>query len=230
MQISIRHKYVMFDVPKSASTSINFALRHISDCVLDGPGGIKHTSVADYERYLEPYLQNRSGVDVGSLNRLAVVREPLDMLASYYKYLRRPGVENAGHRDNFRHTCDISFDQFLEHVCNEGLRRRVVLRPSTFLLNADGKFGVDLLFSFARLGDLAAYLSSITGHEIKLPMKNVSAPDDVWCASQGLMNQVRSVFENDFILYDAIMQRPAGEPLRVRDHEITEIRQSELDS
>ena len=63
----------MFDVPKSASTSINFALRHVPECILDGNGGVKHMTVADYEEYFEPFLKKRSGLDAFSIfERIAV--------------------------------------------------------------------------------------------------------------------------------------------------------------
>lgn len=221
MQISFRHKYVMFDVPKSASTSINIALKPVSECILDGAGGVKHMTVADYEEYLEPFLKKRWGQDPHTLERIAVVREPFDMLASYYKYLRRPGVEDVDHWDHYRNTCDISFAEFLKGVCKGHGRRRAVTRPSTFIQNSEGKVGIDLLFSFKRLDDLARYLSSKIGKEIQIPVKNVSVQQDVGSVDQGLLDQVRDMFENDFILYEAIMQRPKGDPLRIRHGEIT---------
>ena len=225
MRISFRHKYVMFDVPKSASTSINFALRHVSECILDGNGGVKHMTVADYEEYLEPFLKKRSGLDANILERIAVVREPFDMLASYYKYLRRSGVEKAGHVDHMRNTYNMSFSDFLKGVCGGETKRFVVTRSSSFILNPRGKIGIDLLFSFERLDDLAKHLSSKVGQNIEIPMKNVSKQQDIGPVKQVLLDRVRDVFENDFILYDAIMRKPKGEPLRVRHNEIAEIRQ-----
>lgn len=215
----------MFDVPKSASTSINFALRHASECVLDGSGGVKHMTVADYEEYFEPFLKKRSGLDTSTLERIAVVREPFDMLASYYKYLRRSGVERAGHVDHLRNTCNMSFSDFLEDVCGGEAKKFVVTRPSSFILNSRGTVGIDLLFSFERLDDLAKYLSSKIEQRVEIPMKNISVQQDIGPVKQVLLDRVRNVFENDFILYDAIMRKPKGEPLRVRHNEIVETHQ-----
>ena len=53
-------------------------------------------------------------------------------------------------------------------------------------------------------------------------MKNVSEPQYVGPVKQALLDRVRDVFENDFILYDAIMRKPKG-VLRVQDYGIAEI-------
>lgn len=225
MRISFRHKYMMFDVPKSASTSINFALQHVSECILDGNGGVKHMTVADYEEYLEPFLKKRSGMDISTLERIAVVREPFDMLASYYKYRRRPGVESASHVDHSRNTCGVSFSAFLEGVCEKEGKRYAVTRPSSFILDPSKKVGIDLLFSFERLDALAKYLTSKTGQKIEIPRRNVSAQLDIGSVERGLLDRVRNVFENDFILYDAIMRSPNGEPLRVRHYGFAELQE-----
>lgn len=225
MRISFRHKYVMFDVPKSASTSINFALRHVSECILDGNGSVKHMNVADYEEYFEPFLEKSGRLDTNTLERIAVVREPFDMLASYYKYLRRSGTENVGHHDYFRNTCDISFSDFLEGLCGGETGKYMVACPSIFVLNSVGKVGIDLLFSFERLDDLAKHLSSKVGQDVKIPKKNVSTQQDVGPVGQVLQDRVRRLFENDFILYETIMRRPTGEPLRIRHNGIAELRQ-----
>ncbi|MEO9874089.1 MAG: hypothetical protein ABJM26_05415 [Anderseniella sp.] len=225
MRISFRHKYVMFDVPKSASTSINLALQHASECTLDGNGGVKHMTVADYEEYLEPFLKKRSGMDIGTLERIAVVREPFDMLASYYKYRRRPGVENASHVDHSRNTCGVSFSAFLEDICKKEGKRYVVTRPSSFILDPSKKVGIDLLFSFERLDALAKYLTSKTGQEIEIPRRNVSAQLDIGLVERDLLDRVRNAFEDDFILHEAIMHSPHGEPLRVRHHGLAELQE-----
>lgn len=224
MRISFRHKYVMFDVPKSASTSINFALRHVSECILDGSGGVKHMTVADYEEYFEPFLKKCGGLDINTLERIAVVREPFGMLASYYKYLRRSGVEDADHRDHYRNTCSISFSEFLEGVCGNDVNRHVVSRPSSFILNSEGTVGIDALFSFQRLNDLAEYLSVKVGQKIEIPVRNASLQQNLGTVGQGLQGKVQNRFEEDFLLYDAILQMPKGEPLRIRHKGFAELR------
>lgn len=223
MRISFRYKYVMFDVPKSASTSINFALRNVSECILDGSGGVKHMNVADYEEYFEPFLKKCGGLDTDDLERIAVVREPFDMLASLYKYLRRSGVENPAHRDHFRHTCSISFSEFLEEVCERQAKTRLVTQTSSFILGVKGIVGIDSLFPFERLDDLAGYLSNKVGQEIEIPRRNVSVHQDIEPVEPSLRDQVQKLFENDFVLHDAIMRSPLGQPLRIRHCAISEL-------
>lgn len=175
-------------------------------------------TVADYEEYFEPFLKKRSDMDISTLERIAVVREPLDMLASYYKYLRRPGVENASHVDHSRSTYGVSFNAFLEEICQKEDRRYVVTRPSSFVLDLSKKVGIDLLFSFERLDALAKYLTCKTGQKVEIPRRNVSAQLDIGSVERDLLDRVRNAFKDDFILYEAIMHNPNGEPLRIRHY------------
>jgi len=219
MRISFRHKYVMFDIPKSASTSINYAIRHVSECILDGNGGIKHINVSDYEEFLEPLLVKRAGIDTSTLERIAVVRDPLDMLKSYYTYLQRPGVKNPQHVDHRRSTANMQFDEFIEIFLDEqsGKRKPVfrVSRPSGFLKDHNGQIGVDSIFSFDDLELLAVYMSEKTGTHIEIEKKNVSTSKVESQVSDSLLGKIREVMAEDFRLYDAIASAGGAHPLRI---------------
>lgn len=216
MRISFKHRYVMFDIPKSASTSINFAIRTISECILDGHGGVKHTHVIDYERFIEPLLRLKCGPVVDAYERIAVVREPIDMLQSYFKYLRRPGVESPGHVDHARNTLGVEFADFLTEVCTANGNVFKVSRPSGFVMDAEGGIGIDALFSFARLNDLSTHLSARSGTEIDIPFKNISPESQLPDLDDAVIGLMRETFASDFALYDAIMRQPEGQPLRAR--------------
>lgn len=220
MRLSFRHRYVMFDIPKSASTSINSALSRVAECVLDGNGGMKHVGVEDFETYLEPLLARRSGMSTDTFERIAVVREPVDMLMSYFKYLQRPGTETPGHVDHDRNTVGMAFDRFCEAVVAEYQRRTPfrfrVSRPSTFIRSADGTVGIDALFAFGRLNDLAAHMSEKTGVQIEIPRRNVSAMGDLPTLPSVLMGDLRQVMADDFLLHDLVAAQPPLTPLRMR--------------
>ncbi len=219
MRLSFRFRYVMFDIPKSASTSINFALSRVSECVLDGNGGLKHLRVTDYEQFLEPMLLKCSHAPVSEFDRIAVVREPIDMIMSYYKYLRRSGVEDPGHVDHRRHTLDINFEEFCQSVVNEyrgrSQVRYSVSRPASFLKTQDGTIGVDTIFAFDRLDSFARYMSEKTGSEISIPMRNVSAKGADLSIGQSLYEDLRQIMADDFKLYD-LTKEAGDEPLRIR--------------
>lgn len=221
MRISFRHKYIMFDIPKSASTSVNFALRTISECILDGNGGVKHIQVTDYEQFLEPLFQRRYGPGIDDFERIAVVREPVDMLRSYFKYLRRPGVENPGHVDHHRNTIDVDFADFLVNACTVGVKG--LARPSGFVADRNGQIGIDALFSFARLDALSAHLSQRSGTQIDIPFQNVSPESRLSDLGADVLDMVRDTFAADFALYDAIMRQPADQPLRARHHPLANL-------
>lgn len=220
MRISFRHRYVMFDIPKSASTSINFALRRVSECILDGNGGLKHTHVTDYETYLEPLLQKRVGVQVSDFERIAVVREPLDMLKSYYTYLQRPGVENPRHVDHSRSTVGLSFGEFVRRVLDEqgGKVKPIysVSRPSGFVKDLTGKVGIDSLFSYDNLDGFSDYMSEKTGETIELEARNVSKVQVQFDITTSLLGEMREILAEDFELYEAIAAKGDAGPLKIR--------------
>lgn len=224
MRISFKHRYVMFDIPKSASTSITFALRGVSECIIDGNGGAKHMLLADYEEFLEPFFLKRAGKFVLEFERLAVVREPLDMLGSYYKYLRRPAALNPEHPDFRRHTADVSFAEYAQMVCDRTPNRfSNVTRPSGFVADKDHRIGIDTLFAFERLDDLAAHMSEKCGQEINIPQRNVSPQVDLGDIGNEARRLIEDTFAADFALYRAVKALPAGQTLRARGRRISEL-------
>lgn len=99
-------KLVFLSVPKTASTAYEEALRAHASMVVSAPPELKHAPVFRYNRFFRPALEKFIGTD---LSVLAVMREPLDWLGSWYRYRRRPGMEGQPHA-----THDISFDSFVE--------------------------------------------------------------------------------------------------------------------
>lgn len=99
-------KLVFLSVPKTGSTAYEAALRAHASIVVSAPPELKHAPVFRYNRFFRPMLEKFIGTD---LSVLAVMREPLDWLGSWYRYRQRPemaGQPNATH--------GISFDAFVE--------------------------------------------------------------------------------------------------------------------
>lgn len=99
-------KLVFLSVPKTGSTAYEAALRAYASMVVSAPPELKHAPVFRYNRFFRPMLEKFIGPD---LSVLAVMREPLDWLGSWYRYRQRPemaGQPNATH--------GISFDAFVE--------------------------------------------------------------------------------------------------------------------
>ena len=83
--------------------------RHLAphaDMVVTDPPELKHAPVYRYNRFFRPMFEKVCDVE---MELLAVMREPVSWLGSWYRYRQRPfmkGKPNATH--------DLSFDDFVQ--------------------------------------------------------------------------------------------------------------------
>jgi hypothetical protein len=106
MLVFSREKLVILSVPKTGTTAYQTALAPLASLVVSNPPELKHAPVFRYNRFFRPMLEKF--IDE-KLDVMAVIREPISWLGSWYRYRRRDfmkGMPNATH--------DISFDGFIE--------------------------------------------------------------------------------------------------------------------
>ena len=99
-------KLVFLSVPKTGTTAFEKALAPHASMVISGPPELKHAPVFRYNRFFRPALEKFVG---GDLAVLAVMREPLDWLGSWYRYRQRPQM-----KDHPNSTSAIGFDAFVQ--------------------------------------------------------------------------------------------------------------------
>jgi hypothetical protein len=218
LNISFDHKFVFFDIPKSASTSIDKAIKPISQFRIAGRGAIKHCNVKDYEQHIEPFLVKRLGEEVREFERIAVVREPIDMLRSLYRYLQRPGVEVEGHTDHEKYTGNVEFQEFCLAVCGEGTRvghRWGAPKASEFLSDEYGIVKVDSIFSFDDLDGVADYLSRRCGARIEMPQMNSTSGTEEALDSTAL-SLIEERFKRETAIWSLARGCEFGTPLRIK--------------
>ena len=78
---------------------------YASAAILDPPG-IKHVSVSRYQAQLAPFFETR-GKQPHKI--MAIMREPIDWLGSWYRYRRRDQIKGKPNS-----TADVSFAEFVE--------------------------------------------------------------------------------------------------------------------
>lgn len=160
-------KLVMLAVPKTGTTALERALSPKASMVMRDPPLLKHAPVYRYRRFLHPYFKQAGGQE---METLAVVREPVDWLGSWYRYRHRDDL--IGHKNSTR---DISFDDFVQAYM-KGAKPPFaqVGSQAKFLLDKEGAIGVNHLFQYEQQDQLIAYLEDRLGVEIALPQMNVS--------------------------------------------------------
>ena len=106
MLVFSKHKLVFLSVPKTGTTAWQAALGPHASMVISDPPELKHAPVFRYNRFFRPALEKFIGED---LHVIAVIREPIDWLGSWYRYRQRPFL-----RGRPTGTHDLSFDTFVQ--------------------------------------------------------------------------------------------------------------------
>ena len=151
---------------KAASTAVEAALRPHCDVVLTGAPGLKHMRLRRFERTVRPLLETPSR----PIQTVAVFREPIDWLGSWYRYRQRPAI--AGKANS---TADMSFEAFVaDYLSDDPPQHARVGRPLEFVRSQTVEQGIDRLFRYDDLGALETFLGERIGAAISLPRLNVS--------------------------------------------------------
>src|SRR3712207_9173435 len=102
--------FVFLATPKAASTSIEQAFRPYSQVTMRG-NAFKHTRYAQFQRFLRPFLAAK-GFPRDSYEVVCVFREPIDWLASWWRYRSREELADPSHPSHHNYAGHLSFEQF----------------------------------------------------------------------------------------------------------------------
>ncbi len=185
MLIFQKEKLVLLSVPKTGTTALQSALGLRADIVVRDPPELKHAPLYRYHRFFKPMVDKFCN---GPFETLAVIREPLDWAASWYRYRSRPFLNG---RDNS--TANISFPDFiLGYLAVEKPAFAKIGSQSKFVAQKDGSPGVDHLFAYEEQGHLLGFLEDRLQCEISLPKLNISPRRDL-----SLDENIRKRFEQE---------------------------------
>lgn len=172
MLVFWKQRLVMLAVPKTGTSAYESALApYASMSVLDPPE-LKHAPVYRYNRFFRPMFE-KMGVD--HMDLLAVIREPVSWLGSWYRYRQRPFL--AGKPTS---TKNLSFDDFVDAYCQDD-------RPAFANVGSQSKFveprpngtAVSHLFRYEDQDRLVRFLEGRLNITLDLPRTNVSARVDL---------------------------------------------------
>lgn len=195
MLVFWKPRLVYLATPKTGTTAIEAALEPLASVVIQRPPELKHTSVHRYWRFLAPYLELAADED---FMVVAVMREPIDWLGSWYRYRQRT---SGVHPD--RSTSGMNFNTFVEGYLSDPQPEYAnVGWQSRFLVPEKGP-GVDRLFRYDDMGNLVGFLEDRLDCEITLPRLNVS-PAGATDLDPALEARLREVCAKDFALYDSL--------------------------
>ena len=172
------------------------ALRNRADIVVADPPELKHAPVYRYNRFFRPMFEK---VCDAQMETIALMREPVSWLGSWYRYRRRPFMKG-----NANATFDISFDDFVQAYVRGN-------RPGFANVGSQAKFleprpngtAVTHMFRYEDPERLAGFLAERLGEMPVLKRENVS-PGMALELSPETERKYRRKCAGEFALYDSI--------------------------
>ncbi|MEO0401116.1 MAG: gamma-glutamyl kinase [Pseudomonadota bacterium] len=157
---------------------------------------LKHAPVYRYNRFIRPMFLKVCDTE---LEVMAVMREPISWLGSWWRYRQRPFM-----KDKPNATHGISFDDFvLAYMKGQKPGFADVGSQFKFLERQPNGTGVTHLFRYEDQPRLQRFLTERLGVEFSLTRENVS-PSVQLDLSADVEERFRRKFADDFTLYDGI--------------------------
>ncbi|KIT17175.1 hypothetical protein [Jannaschia aquimarina] len=194
MLIFWKARLVVLSVPKTGTTSLEAAFGPYADAVIRHPTGLKHMNVRRWHAQLAPLFEQRGK---RPLRTMAVMREPVDWLGSWWRYRSREALDGSENS-----TAGISFDDFVDAYMQEEPPRFAAIGSQARFL--DG--GVDHLFPFGRLNDAITFLSTETGATPTVERLNTSPTAEIRLSPERRA-RLEKVFAADFDLWRGLTSR-----------------------
>ncbi|MEY8831241.1 gamma-glutamyl kinase [Sedimentitalea sp. XS_ASV28] len=196
MLVFHKERLAFLAIPKTGTTAYHAALSQRADIVVSHPTGLKHASVNRYGRFFKPMFANVGGAE---MELLAVMREPISWLGSWYRYRQRDYL-----RDTERSTRGMSFDEFvLAYMRGNRPAFAAVGSQAKFLRAHPNGTAITHLFRYEELPRLDRFLEERLGIEIQLTRENVS-PEMALDLSPEVERKYRRKCHEEFQLYESI--------------------------
>jgi len=196
MLVFSKQKLVFLSVPKTGTTAYQAALAPHASIIVTDPPELKHAPVFRYNRYFRPMFEKFMGED---LKVMAVMREPISWLGSWYRYRQRPAM--SGHENS---TAGISFDDFvLAYIKGRQPSFANVGSQAKFLEQTRNGTAITHLFKYEDQAELQKFLQGQLNCKIDTDRLNVSPPSDLVLQpeTERRLRRKRSI---EFELYDSI--------------------------
>jgi hypothetical protein len=172
MLASVEKKFVLLSNPKTGTTALETAFEKYADIRTGGSPKWKHIRYVDMKDIFGDYFE-RQGCQI-----YAVVRHPIDTLASWYKYRTRKALTRRKAAANY--SGGITFPEFVEEWASDRPPPRARVPVSVRWCMT--RRGTPAPINFYRYEDIAllvAKLSAHVGERVDLPRTNVSPERDV---------------------------------------------------
>ena len=196
MLVFFKERLAFLSVPKTGTTAYESALAARADMVISEPPMLKHAPVYRYNRFIRPMFLR---VCDAEMELMAVLREPVSWLGSWYRYRRRPFMEG---KPNSTH--GISFDDFvLAYMKGSKPGFADVGSQAAFVKPQPNGTAVTHFFRYEDQPRLQDFLRARLDVDLTLARENVSPPMDL-ALDPAVEARLRRKCAEEFDLYASI--------------------------
>ena len=190
-------RLVFLAVPKTGSTAYQSALGARADIVVRDPPELKHAPVYRYNRFFRPMFEKVCDVE---METVAVMREPISWLGSWFRYRQRPFMTGKPNS-----TQGISFDDFvLAYLKGDKPGFANVGSQFKFLEPRPNGTKVTHLFRYEDPERLNRFLEDRLSVKLELGRENVSPAMDLQL-SASVAERYRRKCSEEFDLYGSLV-------------------------
>ncbi|GAA6175259.1 gamma-glutamyl kinase [Sulfitobacter pacificus] len=196
MLVFYKERLAFLSVPKTGTTAYETALAARADMVISEPPMLKHAPVYRYNRFIRPMFERVCNTE---LEVMAVMREPISWLGSWYRYRQRPFMEG---KPNSTH--GVSFDDFvLAYMKGKKPGFADVGSQFQFMKTQPNGTGVTHFFRYEDQPRLRSFLEERLNVELILKQENVS-PKMALALSDDVARRFKKKCAEEFDLYASI--------------------------
>ncbi len=197
MLVFYKERLAFLSVPKTGSTAYHTALGARADLVVTGPPELKHAPVRRFDRFFQNMYRKMYDTE---MEIMAVVREPIDWLGSWYRFRSRE--DRIGHPHSTR---DLSFDEYVRaYMQNPRPGFADVGSQSQFFRTRNNGVGATHIFKYEHQDKILSFLQDRLQMDISLPRENVSPPGDLTLSTE-TERKFRSKHAEEFATHDAAL-------------------------
>ncbi len=188
-------RLIYLAVPKTGSSAIESVLQPYADIHFKNPPRLKHAKAGTMRNFRKLF----SPLDPAEFEQVAVMRDPLDWLGSWYRYRSRKALEGDENS-----TADVSFEDFIDAVISENPPPFAHVGSQFRFLCADGETPIaDRIYPYTRINELFTYLEKRLGISLDVPKQNQSSNASLSLEPSSL-SRLMKAREAEFALYDQV--------------------------
>lgn len=197
MLIFYDKRLVFLATPKAGSTAVEAALEPLASVAVQRPAALKHVDITGFNAHVRPWLHAAAGAGAG-FTTMALMREPIDWLRSWYRFRQRDDTEDPDHPMD-----GMSFDAFAQAWLDDSAAPVArVGRQTDYLTGAAGA-RIDHIFRYEHIQSFTDFLEDCLDCAIVLPRVNVPPPVDV-TLSPDTEARLRAALADDLAIYAAL--------------------------